>query len=115
MGRTPPLFALAIGALTAIGALSTGSALAEQPVRPLPKGKGCPMGYFSSGSYCVPSANDNTRGAIEKSGNSCPPGFYTSGNYCLSSPSSNREAIHKTGKSCPLGWYSAGSYCVKNR
>jgi len=85
MGRTPPLFALAIGALTAIGALSTGSALAEQPVRPLAKVEGC------------------------------PPGFYTSGNYCLSSPSSNREAIHKTGKSCPLGWYSAGSYCVKNR
>ena len=95
--------------------LSASAALAQQPVRPLPKVGGCPLGYYSSGNYCVPSSSGNTRGAIEKSGNSCPPGFYTSGNYCLSSPSSNREAIHKTGKSCPLGWYSAGSYCVKNR
>ena len=29
------------------------SALAQQPVRPLPKVGGCPVGYYSSGSYCV--------------------------------------------------------------
>ena len=47
--------------------------------------------------------------------NSCPLGFYSSGNYCVSSPSNNREAIQKQGNSCPLGWYSSGSYCVKSR
>ena len=105
------------GLLTAaVLVLSAGSAaLGQQPVQPLPKVGGCPLGYYSSGNYCVPSKSDNTRGAIEKSGKSCPLGFYSSGNYCLSSPSSNREAIQKTGKSCPLGWFSSGSYCVKSR
>jgi hypothetical protein len=88
--------------------------VAQQPVRPLPKLGGCPLGYYSSGSYCVPSSSGNTRGAIEKMGNSCPLGFYASGGYCVSSPSNNREAIQKTGNSCPLGWFSSGSYCVKN-
>jgi hypothetical protein len=109
MGRLPLLF------VVAISALSAGSALAQQPVQPLPKVGACPLGYYSSGSYCVPSSGGNTRGAIEKSGNSCPLGFYSSGNYCLSSPSNEREAIQKTGKSCPLGWFSSGSYCVKSQ
>ena len=91
------------------------SALAQQPVCPLPKVGGCPVGYYSSGSYCVPSKSGNTRGALEKTGNSCPIGFYSSGNYCLSSPSNNREAIHKQGSTCPVGWFSSGRYCVKNR
>ncbi len=102
--------------LALMGSISTAAApLAQQPVRPLPKVGGCPLGYYSSGSYCVPSKSGNTRGAIEKSGSGCPLGFYSSGNYCVSSPSSNREAIQKTDNSCPLGWFSSGSYCVKNR
>ena len=107
--RAPLLIALAVSALAA------GSGLAQQPVRPLPKVGGCPLGYYSSGSYCVPSSSGNTRGAIEKSDNSCPLGFYSSGNYCLSSPSNEREAIQKSGNACPLGWFSSGSYCVKSR
>lgn len=94
--------------------LSASAVLAQQPVQPLPKVGGCPLGYYASGSYCVPSGG-NTRGAIEKSGNSCPLGFYASGNYCVSSPSNDREAIQKTGKSCPLGWFSSGSYCLMSR
>jgi hypothetical protein len=109
LGRLPFLFALATGALLA------SSALAQQPVQPLPKAGSCPLGYYSSGSYCVPSSGGNTRGAIEKSGAGCPLGFYSSSNYCLSSPSNNREAIQKTGNSCPLGWFSSGNYCVKSR
>ena len=95
--------------------LADGSALAQQPVRPLPKLAGCPLGYYASGSTCVPSASVNTRGALEKTGSSCPLGFYGSGNYCVSSPSNDREAFQKTGNSCPLGWFSSGSYCVKSR
>ena len=112
LGETmqPPWLLLTL-ALT----FANGSALAQQPVRPLPKLGGCPLGYYASGSYCVPSASDNTRGALEKTGSSCPLGFYGSGNYCVSSPSNDREAIQKTGNSCPLGWFSSGSYCVKSR
>jgi hypothetical protein len=109
LGRNRLLLACAIAALAA------GSALAQQPVQPLPKVGGCPLGYYSSSGYCVPSKGGNTRGAIEKSGAGCPLGFYSSGNYCLSSPSNERKAIQKTGKSCPLGWYSSGGYCVKSR
>jgi len=66
--------------------LSAGSAaLAQQPVQPLPKVGGCPLGYYASGSYCVPSKSGNTRGAIEKSGNSCPLGWFSSGSYCVKS------------------------------
>ena len=71
--------------LSAAAMAGGGAALAQQPVRPLPKVGGCPLG------------------------------FYSSGNYCISSPSNEREAIQKTGKSCPLGWFSSGSYCVKSR
>jgi hypothetical protein len=63
----------------------------------------------------VPSRGGNARGALEKSGSSCPLGFYTSGSYCVSSPSNNRQAIPKQGSSCPLGWFSSGSYCVQSR
>jgi hypothetical protein len=90
------------------------ASFAQQPVQPLPKVGGCPLGYYASGSYCVPSRSSNTRGALEKTGGSCPLGFYSSGSYCVSSPSNQRQAIQKTGTSCPLGWYSSGSYCVKS-
>lgn len=108
---------MALGVLAAAAALIgfTPAALAQQPVQPLPKVGGCPMGYTTSGDYCVPSKSGNTRGAIEKLGNSCPMGFTSSGNYCLSSPSNTRQAMEKRGNSCPIGWFSSGRYCVKNR
>jgi len=55
-------------------AIASGSALAQQPVRPLPKVGGCPPGYYTSGDYCMPSSSGSARGAIEKVGGSCPPG-----------------------------------------
>ncbi|WP_341880845.1 hypothetical protein [Synechococcus sp. UW140] len=94
---------------------SSATGFAEQPVRPLIKQGSCPLGYYSSNNYCVPSNTNSSRGAIEKAGSSCPLGFYSSGNYCLSSPSNNREAIQKAGNSCPLGWYSSSDYCVKSK
>lgn len=66
-------------------AMGTAAAQAQQPVRPLPKVGGCPIGYYASGSYCVPSASGKTRGAIEKTGNSCPLGWFSSGSYCVKS------------------------------
>ena len=106
---------LPMGMFALLSVVATSSALAQQPVRPLPKVGGCPVGYYASGDYCVPSKSGNSRGAIEKVGNGCPIGFYASGNYCLSSPSNQREAMEKQGNSCPMGWFSSGRYCVKNR
>jgi hypothetical protein len=109
----PPL-SIPFPALALLSVVATSSALAQQPVRPLPKVGGCPVGYYSSGDYCVPSKSGNSRGAIEKVGNGCPVGFYASGHYCLSSPSNEREAMEKLGNNCPMGWYSSGSSCVTN-
>ena len=106
---------LSLAASASLLAGVCSSASAQQPVQPLPKVGSCPLGYYSSGGYCVPSSGGNSRGAIEKVGGGCALGFCASGNYCVSSPSNDNEAIEKTGKSCPLGWYSSSSYCVKSR
>ena len=74
---------LPLGMFAVVSVLATSSALAQQPVRPLPKVGGCPVGYYASGEYCLPSKSGNSRGAIEKEGNSCPMGWYGSGSYCV--------------------------------
>jgi hypothetical protein len=51
---------------------------------------------------------------IQKIG-TCPLGWYSSGGYCVQNAPSKREAIIKTGSPCPLGWYGSGNYCVKNK
>jgi hypothetical protein len=112
---TISLWFAAAGSVAALFVTTITAAFAQQPVRPLPKAGSCPLGYYSSGNYCVPSSSGNALGAMEKTGGSCPLGFFSSGNYCVSSPSNDREAIQKTGNSCPLGWYSSSGYCVKNR
>ena len=66
-------------------AASASAVLAQQPVQPLPNVGGCPIGYYASSGYCVPSKSGNTRGALEKSGSSCPIGWFSSGNYCAKS------------------------------
>ena len=105
MGTNPVVIALALSAFSA------GTVMAQQPVQPLPKVGGCPLGYYSSGGYCVPTKSGNTRGVIEKSGNSCPLGFYSSGNYCVSNPTNNPETIKKQGNSGPLGRFSNRPPC----
>ena len=48
-----------LGLFLAPLAFAAGSTLAQQPVQPLPKVGSCPLGYYSSGSYCVPSRSGN--------------------------------------------------------
>ncbi len=61
MPRIPFLFLLA-----ASSAIFCSTTLAQQPIRPITKTGSCPLGYYSSGNYCVPSSSGNTRGAVEK-------------------------------------------------
>jgi len=50
---------------------------------PLPKiGAACPIGYQSSGGYCVPGPNTRCR-AFPKSGATCPAGYQSSFDYCV--------------------------------
>jgi hypothetical protein len=80
-------FATIIAAIAVIGT----AALAEPLPVPKPSGPGgsCPHGYFTSGSYCVPS--QGAQDAIAKSPNgTCPWGWTSSGSYCLQSGSGGR-------------------------
>ena len=63
----------------------TWTQIARRPVQPLPKGDGCPLGCCSFGACCVPSKGSNTRGIIKKSGAGYPLGWYSSGSYCVNS------------------------------
>jgi hypothetical protein len=40
----------------------------------------CPLGWYSSGGYCVPTSQQS-KPAIQKY-DSCPLGWYSTGNYC---------------------------------
>ena len=49
---------------------------------PVIKTESCPLGWYSTGSYCVP-ASHSSQPAIQKSG-ICPLGWSTSsGAYCV--------------------------------
>lgn len=64
-GLVKPWASMASVIVSSSSLLITGPLLAQQPVQPLPKLGFCPIGYQSSGAYCVPNAYGNTRGAIE--------------------------------------------------
>lgn len=57
--------------------------LAWTPPQPLVRVGSCPLGYYSQGSYCVPSPSGGARPAIERDGATCPLGYYRSANYCV--------------------------------
>jgi hypothetical protein len=49
-------------------------------------GNSCPLGYYSSSGYCVPSYGNRTKWSIPASpGTSCPLNTYQNGNYCTKS------------------------------
>ena len=79
-------------------------------VEPIIKQGPCPMGYSTSGNYCVPGRNADP--AVPKIG-PCPAGYYSAGSYCLGSKRSS-PAIERKGP-CPPGYSAVGSYCIKSR
>lgn len=73
---------------TMIAALIVAATAASAEPLPVPKpvgpGGSCPYGYFTSGSFCVPS--QGAQDAIPKPPNgTCPFGWTSSGSYCLRS------------------------------
>lgn len=61
--------------------LGISSASADDEKKPIPKVGSCPVGYRTSGGYCIPLDNTNKEVVIKLK--SCPPGYRTSGNYCI--------------------------------
>ena len=83
--NVPPLSIPFTALGLALSVVATSSALAQQPVRPLPKVGGCPVGYYASGDYCVPSKSGNSRGAIEKVGKHLSSFYILSISFCNAS------------------------------
>lgn len=52
-----------------------------QLAQPLPRTGSCPIGYYISSGYCVPT--QTARNAIQREGSTCPMGYYISGTYCV--------------------------------
>ncbi|WP_201217406.1 hypothetical protein [Halochromatium roseum] len=48
---------------------------------PIPKVGSCPVGYRTSGHYCIPLESSDKEIIIKLE--SCPSGYRTSGNYCI--------------------------------
>lgn len=92
--------------------LLTEFVVATPEVQPILKSGSCPVGYYTSGNYCVPSGKQS-HFAIPNRG-SCPAGYYNSGDYCIASSENSRMAIPKAG-SCPSGYYNSGSYCLSSK
>jgi hypothetical protein len=63
--------------------LAFGPRVLAEEQQPIQKLGTCPLGYFSSGRYCVPTSKQS-KPVIEKYG-TCPVGFYSTGNYCRKS------------------------------
>jgi hypothetical protein len=66
-------------------AASPLSALAQSiPIQQ--SGGYCPLGYYSSSGYCVPSYGNPRKWSVNAAPNTaCPLGTYKSGNYCTKS------------------------------
>ena len=58
--------------------LIAATLLATQP--PIQRVGTCPVGWYSSGGYCVPTS-EYTKPAIQKYEN-CPLDWYSTGSYC---------------------------------
>ena len=50
------------------------------------------MGFYASGNDCISSAS-NDREAIQKTGKSCPLGWFSSGSYCVKSRKQSLLAV----------------------
>jgi hypothetical protein len=51
-----------------------------QLAQPVPRVGSCPIGYYISAGYCVPSRT--AKPAIVKNGTTCPLGYYSTGSFC---------------------------------
>ncbi len=72
------------GSLAGIGLallLLAPVAAADNDEQPIPKVGSCPVGYRTSGHYCIPLESSGKEIIIKLE--SCPSGYRTSGNYCI--------------------------------
>ncbi len=97
---TKILFSLLLSPL----ALTQGPALAQQPVQPLPKVGSCPLGYYSSGSYCV----RQHQGCSGEKRQQLPPGLLHLRQLLREQPQQQPSGHPQAGQLLPLGLVQLG-------
>jgi hypothetical protein len=68
-----------LGVALLMGIAPVAAAEDDQP--PIPKVGSCPVGYRTSGDYCIPLESTDKEVIIKAK--TCPRGYRTSGNYCI--------------------------------
>lgn len=76
IGRT-----LTSAAALAMLMLPAALPFADDEQEPIPKVGSCPVGYRTSGNYCIPLKSTDKEVVIKLE--SCPSGYRTSGHYCI--------------------------------
>jgi hypothetical protein len=79
--HTNALLALASNAGFVLLTMIPLLALADDDQETIPKVGSCPVGYRTSGNYCIPLQSTDKEVIIKLE--SCPSGYRTSGNYCI--------------------------------
>lgn len=53
---------------------------------------------------------------ITRIGTFCPLGYYTLGSYCVPTRTvtPKKQSINRIGTNCPIGTYTYGTYCTLN-
>ena len=70
-----------ISAGLALLLLTSALPVASDDKQPIPKVGSCPVGYRTSGNYCIPLESTDKEVIIKLK--ACPAGYRTSGNYCI--------------------------------
>jgi hypothetical protein len=48
-------------------------------------------------------------------GGSCPYGYFTSGSFCVPTQGAHDAVPKPPSGACPFGWTSSGSFCLQSR
>jgi hypothetical protein len=65
---------------------------------------------LTTGASAEPLPQPRTTGP----GGSCPHGYFTSGSYCVPSQGAQDAVPKPPNGTCPFGWTSSGSFCLRN-
>ena len=89
---------------------------APKPVKKV-EGKACPLSYFLSANYCVPSAMSSMTVyeiPLRNKSTICPMFYFSRDGYCVANTREARNILIKIGANCPTGYLKNRDYCIHN-
>lgn len=100
-----------IGMMLVAVVMLTGTAVLAEPPS-IPNHGLCPLGYWRSGSLCVP-IDPRAPPAVPKGAGLCSPGSWQSGSYCVPVDPRTPTAMPKAAEPCPSGYRLKSRACVR--